>query len=81
MILRTRLPFLCNMATITCKPTAEPVLPLVRTVPENVQSRDTFCLPALVIVGALPDRGDVHQGEVDEPNEGIGAVAGHADLP
>ena len=44
MILRTRLPFLCNMATITCKPAAEPVLPLVRTVPENVQGRDTFCL-------------------------------------
>jgi len=42
MILRTRLPFLCNMATTTCKPAAEPVLPLVRTVPENVQSRDTF---------------------------------------
>src|SRR5438132_1193234 len=41
-ILRTRLPFLCNMATTTCKPAAEPVLPLVRTVPENVQSRDTF---------------------------------------
>jgi hypothetical protein len=34
----------------------------------------------LVIVGALPDRGDVHQGEVDEPNEGIGAGAGRADL-
>jgi hypothetical protein len=47
MILRTRLPFLCNMATTTCKPAAEPVLPLVRTVPENVQSRDTFCLNRL----------------------------------
>src|SRR3989449_4018747 len=47
MILRTRLPFLCNMATTTCKPAAEPVLPLVRTVPENVQSRDTFCLHRL----------------------------------
>src|SRR5882672_9958423 len=44
MILRTRPPFLGNMATTTCKPAAEPVLPLVRTVPENVQSRDTFCL-------------------------------------
>ncbi len=32
------------MATTTCKPAAEPVLPLVRTVTENVQSRDTFCL-------------------------------------
>jgi len=29
MILRTRLPFLCNMATTTCKPAAEPVVPLV----------------------------------------------------
>jgi hypothetical protein len=47
MILRTRLPFLCNMATTTCKPAAEPVLPLVRTVRENVQSRDTFCLHRL----------------------------------
>ena len=47
MILRTRLPFLCHMATTTCKPAAEPVLPLVRTVPENVQSRDTFCLHRL----------------------------------
>src|SRR5437016_14411438 len=47
MILRTRLPFLCNMATTTCKPAAEPVLPLVRTVPENVQSRDTFYLHRL----------------------------------
>ena len=42
MILRTRLPFLCNMPTTTCKPAAEAVLLLVRTAPENVQSRDTL---------------------------------------
>jgi hypothetical protein len=47
MILRTRLPFLCNMATTTCKPAEEPALPLARTVPENVQSRDTFSTPTL----------------------------------
>src|SRR6266480_4569910 len=35
------------MATTTCKPAAGPVLPLVRTVPENVQSRDSFCLHRL----------------------------------
>ena len=41
------------MATTTCKPPAEPVLPLVWTVPENVQSRDTFCVPDSH-AGAIP---------------------------
>jgi hypothetical protein len=54
MILRTRPPFLCNMATTTCKPAAEPVLPLVRTVPENVQSRETPSVYTDSHAGTIP---------------------------